>query len=126
MLYRVKGVATAWRYGNTELYSSGNKKPDNMEWSEYINVILDSYDHDAKNSVKKSLNQYMKLHKNRTSMAIPKDDPHPISGVSWKWLCKVAVRGDMKGRQSNTLNNQSVMQREKLGITLEEAKRKYC
>ena len=126
MLYRVKGVATAWRYGNTELYSSGNKKPDNMEWSEYINVILDSYDHDAKNSVKRSLNQYMKLHKNRTSMPIPKEEPHPISGVSWKWLCKVAVRGDMKGRQSNTLNNESVKQRERLGITLEEAKRQYC
>ena len=68
----------------------------------------------------------MKLHKGRTSMPIPQEEPHPISGVSWKWLCKVAIRGDMKGRQSNTLNNQSVTARKKLGITLKEAKRLYA
>jgi|LULI01.1.fsa_nt_gb predicted phosphoadenosine phosphosulfate sulfurtransferase len=126
MLYRVKGVATAWRYANTELYSSASEKPDHLKWSQYARVILDSYDHDAKNLVKKSLNQYMKLHKGRTSMPIPQEEPHPISGVSWKWLCKVAIRGDMKGRQSNTLNNQSVTARKKLGITLKEAKRLYA
>ena len=125
MLARVKGVGTAWRYGNTELYSSGNKKPDHLDWSEYIKVILDSYDEVSRGKVTNSINSYMKAHKKKTSQAIPSDDPHPISGVSWKWLCKVATRGDMKGRQGNNLNNEAVRQREKLDITLGEARRVY-
>jgi hypothetical protein len=56
---------------------------------------------------------------------IPEDEPHPITGISWKWLCRVVIRGDFKGRQSNTLNNESVKARKRLGITLEEAQKIY-
>lgn len=125
MLYRVNGVATAWRYGNTELYSSAKSKPDNMKWSEYLNVVIDSYDHDSKNEVKKNINKYINQHRNKTSQPINEEESHPISGLSWKFLCTIAIRGDFKGRQGNILNNHATKQREKLGISLEEAIKLY-
>ena len=62
MIQRVEGVATAWRYGNTELYSSAKAKPIGITWQEYLNVIIDSYDHDSKNDIKKNINSYIKNH----------------------------------------------------------------
>ena len=121
MISRVQGVNTAWRYGNTELYSSAKSKPDNLTWKEYINVIIDSYDHDAKNDVKQTVNGYIKAHQRKTKQPIADEEPHPLSGVSWKWLCTVAIRGDFKGRQSGVMNSNAIKKRETLGITLDEA-----
>lgn len=125
MLYRVEGVATAWRYANTELYSNANEKPEHLSYKDYLNVIIDSYDHDAKNTLKKNINMYINLHRKKTSQSIPQDEAHPLSGVSWKFLCRVAIRGDFKGRQSNNLTPLAVRRREQLGITETEAKRLY-
>lgn len=121
MINRVQGVATAWRYGNSELYSSAKSKPEHLTWKEYLNVVVDSYDHDSKNEVKKTINGYIKGHFKKTKQQISDAEPHPITGVSWQWLCTVATRGDFKGRQSNNLNSYATKQREKLGISLEEA-----
>lgn len=125
MLYRVQGVSTAWRYANTELYSNANEKPEDISYKEYLNVIIDSYDHDSKNTLKRNINQYINLHKKKTSQSIPAEDPHPLSGVSWKFLCRVAIRGDFKGRQSNNLTPLAVRRREQLGITEAEAIKVY-
>jgi predicted phosphoadenosine phosphosulfate sulfurtransferase len=125
MINRVQGVATAWRYGNTELYSSAKQKPEDLSWKEYLNIIIDSYDHDSKEDVKSNINGYIRFHQNKTSQSISDEEPHPLSGVSWKWLCTIAIRGDFKGRQSNTLNLNAVKQREKLGISVQEANKIY-
>jgi predicted phosphoadenosine phosphosulfate sulfurtransferase len=125
MLYRVEGVATAWRYGNTELYSSAKSKPDNITWQNYLNVVLDSYDHDSKNTVKKNINGYIKGHYKKTSQIIDDNISHPISGISWKWLCTIAIRGDFKGRMSNVLLNEAVRRCKQLGITFDDALKQY-
>lgn len=125
MINRVQGVSTAWRYGNSELYSSAKSKPQHLSWKEYLNVIIDSYEHDSKNDVKRTINSYIKNHQKKTKQPINDNNPHPISGVSWQWLCTVAIRGDFKGRQSNVLNTNGEKIRNKLGITLEEAIKLY-
>ncbi len=125
MLYRVKGVATAWRYANTSLYSNSKSKPENLSYKEYLNIVLDSYEPEAKNQVKKTLNSYIKLHFKKTNDEIKDEESHPISGVSWLWLTKVAIRGDFKGRASNNLNVEGEKVRDKMGITLEQAILKY-
>lgn len=125
MINRVKGVATAWRYGNSELYSSAKSKPEHLKWKEYLNIIIDSYSDDAKNDVKKTINSYIKSHQKKTKQPIKDAEIHPISGVSWQWLCRVAIRGDFKGRQGSVLNTNATKQREKLGISLEEAVKLY-
>lgn len=125
MLYRVEGVATAWRYGNTELYSSAKAKPSHLSWKDYLDVIVSSYDFDIQGTIKSTINRYISLHTSRTKQLIDDEEPHPITGVSWKWLCTIAIRGDFKGRQSNVLNTNAVKQRQKLGISLEEAIKIY-
>lgn len=125
MINRVQGVATAWRYGNSELYSSAKAKPNHLTWKEYLNVIIDSYDYDAKNEVKKTVNSYINSHKKKTKQVINDFELHPISGVSWQWLCTVVTRGDFKGRQASAMNKNAIKQREKLKITLEEAIKIY-
>ena len=62
---------------------------------------------------------------NKTKQKIDDDIPHPISWVSWQWLCSVAIRGDFKGRQSTNMQSNAIKTREKLGITLEEAIKLY-
>ena len=125
MLNRVEGVSTAWRYGNSELYSNSLSKPDHLTYKEYLNVILDSYEHDSKNDVKRTINQYIKNHKKESSRPILDTEINPLSGVCWQWLCRIAIRGDFKGRQSNTLKVQAMKEREKLKIKFEEAIKLY-
>ena len=125
MLGRVQGVSTAWRYANTELYSNASAKPDELTYKAYLNVLIDSYDHDYKDEVKKNVNSYIRNHSKCTRQKIDEKINHPLSGVSWEWLCKVAIRGDFKGRQSNTLKVQAQKTRDKLGLTQEEAEKIY-
>ncbi|QDP46307.1 MAG: hypothetical protein Unbinned4264contig1000_19 [Prokaryotic dsDNA virus sp.] len=126
MLNRVPGVATAWRYGNTELYSNPKNKPEHLTYQEYTKVILDSYSPKYKNEVMKTLNNYMKTyHYNKTRDQIEDSEPHPITGMSWEFLCRCALRGDFKGRQINALFNAAVKKRDKMGITMEEAIHRY-
>lgn len=125
MLYRVDGCATAWRYGNTELYSSAKKKPDNMTYQQYCDVVLDSYDYDWRVLVQQAIEGYKTTHFNKTSNPIEDETPHPISGLSWKFLCDIAIRGDFKGRQGTKLNSLGMNRCKELGITLEEAKKLY-
>lgn len=126
MVFRVKGVNTAIMYANTELYSKVDTKPEHMTWQEYIMVILDSYDTKHKNLVKKSLNSYIKMHHKKSKLPVTEDTSDPLSGVCWKNLCRVAQRGDFKGRQKQWLSNEAQRQMERMGITFEEAKTKYA
>ena len=125
MLNRVPGVATAWRYSNTELYSNASEKPDHLTYKQYVNVLLDSYDKEYKNKVKSTLNKYIKSHYKKTRDEIDETKAHPITGLSWQFLCKCVIRGDFKGRQANALLNAAVSRRDKMGITMEEAIHRY-
>lgn len=125
MLNRVQGVASAWRYGNTALYSNASIKPSHLTYKQYLPILIDSYDGQYKNDVKKTINGYINLHKKRTRQDIEEQTPNVLSGVSWEWLCKIAIRGDFKGRQSNVLNTQAEGERKKRNLTLEQATRLY-
>lgn len=125
MLNRVKGVASAWRYANTELYSSAKAKPENLTYKEYLNVIIDSYSSKPKNDVKKTINGYINQHKQKTKQNIPDEESHPLSGLSWEFLCRVAIRGDFKGRQNSQLITRAKIKREKLGLSQKDAENIY-
>lgn len=124
MLYRVKGVATAWRYANTELYSNWSK-PDDKTWRQYFDIIISSYDPEYQNLIKKSVNSLIGQHYKKTDDPIGDEEPHPLSGASWRFFCKIAQKGDFKGRQKQNMVGEGMKVLDKMGITLEEAKRKY-
>jgi predicted phosphoadenosine phosphosulfate sulfurtransferase len=100
MLNRVEGVATAWRYANTELYGVGGiQKPDELSWKEYLSYIVDTYSGKEKKFVIENINRYITLHKDRAKDSIADIDANPLTGISYRWLCKIAHKGDFKGRQ---------------------------
>lgn len=125
MLGRVKGVATAWRYANTELYSNWSK-PENLTWKEYANLVIDTYaEPEYRDLIRENINGLIRLHYSKTDDPILEEGAHPVSGCSWKFLCKIAVKGDFKGRQSGSMTQEADGALKKLGITLEEAKIRF-
>jgi predicted phosphoadenosine phosphosulfate sulfurtransferase len=118
MLARVKGVATAWRYANTELYGIGKKaKPDGMTFKEWIEIILESYDTIDIVAVKKNINSIIKRHYDKTDDSIPDENVHPLTGTSWAFLCKLAIKGDFKGRTGPALESAAIKAQRDLGFT---------
>tara|TARA_B110000902_G_scaffold214154_1_gene245983 strand:- start:9 stop:1211 length:1203 start_codon:yes stop_codon:yes gene_type:complete len=127
MLGRVKGVATAWRYANTELYGIGKKvKPDNLTYREWSAVILESYDTVDVNKIKKNLNSLIKRHYDKTNDELPDEEVHPLTGTSWSFICKISIKGDFKGRTGPALEGNAITAQKKLGInSFDEAVRIY-
>lgn len=122
MLNRVDGVATAGRYALTDLYGTKPKAPPpGMTWKDWCYSLLDLYPSDTKRQVAASVVQILKLHQSKTKRPIPEIDSDPASGVSWKWLCQIINRGDLKNRKAGMLTNRALTQCKKLGITPEEA-----
>ena len=104
MIDRVHGVATAWRYGNTELYGAFMKEPPaGLTWKEYLPMCIDLNGKKERYLVTKTVNGLIEIHNKKSKEVIPEAVPDPHSGVSYKVLCKVALKGDLKGRTSQSL-----------------------
>lgn len=122
MLIRVDGVATAGRYARTDLYGSRPKEPPpGLSWKDWCYSLLDLYPPDTKRQIAANVVEIIKLHQSKTMRMIPEVESDPASGVSWKWLCQIICRGDLKGRKQGVLINRALDACKKLGITPEEA-----
>lgn len=122
MINRVEGAATAGRYALTDLYGTAPKEPPpGMSWKDWCYSLLDLYPPDIKRQVAASIIEYIRCHRVKTKRPIPDVESDPASGLSWKWLCQIISRGDLKGRKQQMLVNKALTQCKKLGITHEEA-----
>lgn len=124
MLKRVEGFETAWRYSNTDLYLGGTK-PQNITWREYFELIVSAMDNDMQFQIRENVKNGIKMHFNKTDDPIHDEMPHPLSGFSWKFLCSVALRGDLKGRYMQKVIYQSFKNKETQSKTLSELKQQY-
>ena len=122
MLGRVQGVATAWRYANTELYGVGTiPKPDNTTWKEYTKMVIDTWDGKTKIKLQKHLNAQIRAHKAKTYLDIEEEQANILSGLSWKFLCKLALKGDLKDRTAGNLQDFAIKEQEKKSLSQLEA-----
>ena len=124
MINRVPGARTAALYGNTELYSAGFK-PEGISYRKHVENVLHQFDDEHRAMVAKGINGIIDLHKKNTDDPIPEDQPHPLTGLSWKFIVKMATRGDFKDRVSQSVRQQGERTRAKLGISLMDAERLY-
>ena len=92
-----------------------------MTWKDWCYSLLDLYLPDIKRQVAANVVEIIKLHQSKTKRPIPEMDSDPASGVSWKWLCQIINRGDLKGRKQGMLTNKALDACKKLGITPQEA-----
>lgn len=109
MLLRVPGVGSAIRYANENLYGNNLKsKPEGLIWKDFLLVILQNYNTEQSQEVTKHLNDAIKLHYKKSILELEQDTPDPISGLSWKMLCKAALRGDFKSRMLESLDKDAL------------------
>lgn len=123
MLRRVAGVATAARYGNTELYAIGLKEPPKGHtWESYLHLVVESYDDEkVRETVTKGINTLIDRHHAQSLLEITETTHDPVSGCCWKFLCQTATRGDLKGRTQSKMPSLAFRSHRKLNITLAQA-----
>lgn len=124
MINRVPGAATAARYGNTELYSQGYK-PDQTSYREHVKNMIDTYSGEHHQAVIKAVNGVIRAHNKLTANKVPENQPHPLTGLSWKLISKMVTRGDFKGRVAQLLSQEAHKAQIAMGITKAEAVRRY-
>lgn len=104
MCDRVPGALTAARYAKTELYGAGGssrlRPPDGMTWEESIRYYLSRHPENVRAFTAKRLQGWLNAHRRVTRDPIPENEPHPASGLSWAYMLRVAMRGDLKGREN--------------------------
>lgn len=126
LLQRVPGAHAASMYANTDIYGIGIKNPpEGMGWREYIDIVLGTYNTEDRLQIKKNINWCIKLHHSKSRLPIEEEVPDPISGCSWKFLCKVAIKGDMKMRTSQNMSLEATKYWESRGLNLQKATKLY-
>lgn len=107
MCKRVQGVGSAVRYANDALYGAAIKEPPNgLSWREYMVLSMGSYKQAEYEEVLKNINTAIASHYRKSLLPITESDPDPISGASWKFLCKCVLKGDFKGRWMQNSTNE--------------------
>jgi hypothetical protein len=89
-------------------------------------MVIETYpEAEYRDLIRKNIRSLMKLHYSKTDMEIDDEVAHPITGCNWKFLSKIAVKGDFKGRQAGSMLQEADKRMKKLGITLDEAIERY-
>lgn len=123
MIYRVPGCNTAARYAKTELYGRDLKSPpEGMTWEQFTWLNLERWEGEAKIDVAKNIKGRIIAHKKRTKRSLPQEVPDPLTGISWKYLAKVALSGDFKGRKRQMSGMASWETAKKMGIMTTEGR----
>lgn len=122
MLNRVDGVATAGRYALTDIYGNKPKQPPvGMTWKDWSYSLLELYPTNERKKIAASVTEILKLHQSKTLRPIPEVESDPASGVSWKWICQIVNRADLKNRKKGMLVNRALDACKRLGISPQEA-----
>ena len=123
MLRRVDGVGTAGRYARTDLYGTGLKQPPpGMSWQEWSKSLLEMYPPKERAAIAKSVAEVIRLHRRKTGRPIDETRDDVMSGLSWRYVCQMVSRGDLKGRKKGQLTQRAIAAAAKAGLTFEEVK----
>lgn len=103
---RVPGAATAARYAMTSLYSYGGtpEKPGGMTWQEWLRYWISKHPEPYRTEVAKRCKSWIAAHYKKTDEPLAEKQAHPLTGLSWKFIVNIAVRGDYKGRRQVNVN----------------------
>lgn len=102
MSRRVPGAAAAARYARSVLYGQGEvpQKPDDMPWDTYLLTLIERQkDPAVRKSLAYRIRKDMKRHYARTNQPLVFHTPHPITGISYRYLAQLAIRVDIKDRR---------------------------
>jgi len=122
MINRVPGANAAALYGNSDVYGVRLKEPpDGMTWREYLEVIMTLWDTEQETRLREHINGQIKLHYYKSILPIHESKNDPVSGMSWLFLCRIALSGDLKLRIAGVAIRETGKACTKMGITNEQA-----
>ena len=116
MLTRVPGAAAAARYGRTELYGADvlPRKPDGQRWKDFVIDAIRRHPEDQQAGLAKRIAGEIRTHASKTADPILPHTPHLVTGVSWEYLLKLAMRGDwIRRHQPHRISASDVEARER-------------
>lgn len=123
MLRRVDGVNTAGRYARTDLYGARlTEPPAGMSWQEWSKSLLEMYPAKERAEIAKSVAEVIRLHRRKTGRPIQETQDDVMSGLSWRYICQMVSRGDLKGRKKGQLTQRAIAATKKAGLTFEQVK----
>lgn len=102
MQERVPGAATGARYSETQLYAFGSvpEKPPGVKWTDFIRSWIEKHPPQYRAQVAERVRGHIRMHYSKTTEPIAARHAHPVTGVSWKFLLNIAIRGDYKNRRN--------------------------
>lgn len=122
MLNRVPGAHAAAMYGNSDIYGVRlDEPPEGQTWREYLEIILTLWDDEKEKHLREHINTQVRLHYYKSTKQLHEDINDPVSGMSWKFLCRIALSGDLKNRIAGVATRESGKTCVKLGITPQQA-----
>lgn len=120
MTDRVHGAATAARYANTDLYGCGVRDddlPDGMTWRDLTFAAISKLNLKSRKEVADAIKKCINIHRRRSSLPMPDDEPDPTSGFCWKTLYIAAkIGGNKFNRQMQKMQSNALIIRRKNGI----------
>lgn len=99
MSERVEGAITGGRYCVTQLYGYGGKTTFRETPEETIQYYIKKWPKEKQSPIAERVKKEIRVHFNKTSDPIALRVKHPLTGVSWEYLLKLAKRGDFKHRK---------------------------
>lgn len=101
MCYRVPGAATCARYSRTELYGFGalSDPADGLSWQDQVHNSLLRFEGTARQHAAQAVHMLMSRHQANTDRPMPDTIPDPHTGICWRKIAQIALRGDLKGRR---------------------------
>ncbi len=105
MTKRVNGAATAARYARTPLWAYRGLPPKHEidTWPEFVRGLVEKWPEPYRSEIRNRVRALVNQHYGKTTDPIVSGAVHPLSGVSWEFLAKIALRGDFKGRKTPVL-----------------------
>jgi predicted phosphoadenosine phosphosulfate sulfurtransferase len=128
IIERAEGVKTAWRYNNDGMYTGTKiEKEDSITWHDFTMMLLNKMPIHTKQLVSKSMNKIITWHRNQTDYPIADADKDscPLTGISWEFLARIAIRGDTKERNLQKVPQMSQKARKRNGLSRDEAVNMY-
>lgn len=100
MVKRVPGANAAAMYGGTPIYATNNilQPAEGETWETLIRRAIDKWPPEVRSAIAARIQDEVRRHFTKTRDPIPHSGSHPISGVSWSYLCYIAIKGDLKSR----------------------------
>ena len=85
------------------------------EWTERLLILYPAF---YRGVIANNIASIIRMHKGKTARPIPDIEADPLTGLSWKFLANIVMRGDLKGRRKGKLNDAALQAMGRQGLTL--------